>query len=54
MLRIEEQEYERYYALKRFVIGQAQKELKGTPFEFTFKEKRQGRKVIGLQFHLAK
>jgi plasmid replication initiation protein len=54
MLRIEEQEYERYYDLKRFVIGQAGKELKGTPFEFTFKEKRSGRKVIGLQFYLAK
>ncbi|MDO1451604.1 replication initiation protein [Rhodocytophaga aerolata] len=52
MLRIEEQEYERYYDLKRFVIGQAGKELKGTPFEFTFKEKRSGRKVIGLQFYL--
>ncbi|MDO1451309.1 replication initiation protein [Rhodocytophaga aerolata] len=54
MLRIGETEYERYYDLKRFVIGQAQKELKGTQYEFSFKEKRTGRKVIGLQFQLAK
>jgi hypothetical protein len=52
MLRIAETEYERYYDLKRFVIGQAQKELKETPFDFIFKEKRTGRKVIGLQFNL--
>lgn len=54
MLRIEETEYERYYDLKRFVIGQAQKELKGTHYEFTFMEKRTGRKVIGVQFQLSK
>lgn len=52
MLGIGEKEYERYYDLKRFVIGQAQKELKGTEFEFQFKEKRAGRTVIGFEYYL--
>jgi hypothetical protein len=54
ILRIGEEEYERYYDFKRFVVYQAQKELKSTEFDFIFKEKRLGKKVTGIQFHLVR
>lgn len=54
ILRIEEKEYERYYDLKRFVIQQAQKELNGHDVAFVFKERKQGKKVVAIQFIFSK
>ncbi|AFK05681.1 initiator RepB protein (plasmid) [Emticicia oligotrophica DSM 17448] len=50
ILRIGETEYARYYDFKRYVIQQAQKELLGHEVAFHFKEKKQGKKVIAIQF----
>jgi plasmid replication initiation protein len=50
ILRIEETEYERYYDFKRYVIQQAQKELAGHEVAFSFNEKKQGKKVVAIQF----
>lgn len=50
ILRIGETEYERYYDFKRYIIQQAQKELAIHDTSFDFKEKKQGKKVIALQF----
>jgi plasmid replication initiation protein len=50
ILRIGETEYARYYDFKRYVIQQAQKELVGHDVAFIFREKKQGKKVIAIQF----
>ncbi|MFY7909998.1 MAG: replication initiation protein [Emticicia sp.] len=50
ILRIGESEYERYFDFKRYIIQQAQKELAIHDTSFDFKEKKQGKKVIALQF----
>lgn len=50
ILRIGETEYGRYFDFKRYVIQQAQKELAIHDTSFDFKEKKQGKKVIALQF----
>lgn len=51
ILRVGEQEYERYFDFKRFVLHQAQKELDSTPYAFTFGEKKAGKKVMGILFY---
>ena len=50
ILRIGASEYERYFDFKRYIIQQAQKELAIHDTSFDFKEKKQGKKVIALQF----
>lgn len=50
ILRIGESEYQRYFDFKRYIIQQAQKELAIHATSFDFKEKKQGKKVIALQF----
>lgn len=50
ILRVGESEYERYFDFKRYIIQQAQKELAIHDTGFEFKEKKQGKKVIALQF----
>lgn len=50
ILRIGETEYERYFDFKRYIIQQAQKELAIHDTSFDFIEKKQGKKVIALQF----
>lgn len=50
ILRVGEMEYERYFDFKRYIIQQAQKELAIHDTSFEFKEKKQGKKVIALQF----
>jgi plasmid replication initiation protein len=50
ILKIEETEYKRYYDLKRYVIQQAQKELTEHDVSFLFNERKQGKKVIAIQF----
>ncbi|WP_305952309.1 replication initiation protein [Emticicia oligotrophica] len=50
ILRVGETEYERYYDFKRYIIQQAQKEFAIHDTSFDFKEKKQGKKVIALQF----
>lgn len=54
ILRIGEKEYERYFDFKRYIIQQAQKELAIHDTSFEFKEKKQGKKVIALQFFFNK
>lgn len=50
ILKIETTEYKRYYDLKRYVIQQAQKELSFYDVSFHFNERKQGKKVIAIQF----
>ncbi len=50
ILRVGDTEYERYYDFKRYIIQQAQKELAIHDTSFDFKEKKQGKKIIALQF----
>lgn len=50
ILKIEETEYKRYYDLKRYVIQQAQKELSTYDVSFHFTERKQGKKVMAIQF----
>lgn len=49
ILKIEEQEYKRYYDLKRYVIQQAQKELSAYDVAFHFTERKQAKKVMAIQ-----
>lgn len=50
ILKINETEYERYFDFKRYIIQQAQKELTIHDTSFEFREIKQGKKVIALQF----
>ncbi len=50
ILKINETEYERYFDFKRYIIQQAQKELAIHDTSFEFREIKQGKKVIALQF----
>jgi plasmid replication initiation protein len=54
ILRIGEEEYERYFDFKRYIIQQAQKELAIHDTSFEFKEIKKGKKVIALQFFFKK
>lgn len=50
-LKIEDK-YQSYSAFKKYVLKQAQKELKQTDMAFTFKEIKTGRKIDRLEFSI--
>ncbi len=47
-----ENKYVKYAAFKKYVLLQAQKELKGTDCEFTFEEFKKGRRVDRIKFSI--
>ncbi|MDJ1470253.1 replication initiation protein [Xanthocytophaga flava] len=52
-LLIEENEYERYNDLRRYVLSRVQNDLAHTPVAFTFQEKRDLKnRVLGVEFQL--